>query len=153
MNNSVNRRGAEYGTLDTPKNYVFGTDPSTADNGRILMGRTAKMPTRTRPVNSIRQAADGTGRPAVYGSRHTRKNGDGGQPYRLHGARGHAALAKLIFIGSCHPYHAGPYRRHRGHASGAMFFSGMPYQATLNLAPRWLIWSRDRGMEYARQVQ
>ncbi|KAJ7492963.1 hypothetical protein B0H11DRAFT_1911406 [Mycena galericulata] len=41
-----------------------------------LTGRTAKLPSRIRPFNSIRRAVDGTGRSAVYGTYHTRKNVD-----------------------------------------------------------------------------
>ncbi|KAJ7478656.1 hypothetical protein B0H11DRAFT_2234116 [Mycena galericulata] len=56
--------------------YVFGTDPFTAINGRTPTERTAKMLSCTRPVNSVRQAAYGTGRHAIDGTRHTCKNGD-----------------------------------------------------------------------------
>ncbi|KAJ7442808.1 hypothetical protein B0H11DRAFT_1932179 [Mycena galericulata] len=58
---------------------IFGTNPSTAVNGRTLTGRTAKMPSRTRPSIFIRRVVDGTGRPAVDGTRRTRKNGDGNE--------------------------------------------------------------------------
>jgi hypothetical protein len=46
-----------------------------------LTGRTAVLPSRTRPVKSSGGTLDGTGRHAVDGTRPTRKDGDGGQPY------------------------------------------------------------------------
>ncbi|KAJ6534516.1 hypothetical protein DFH09DRAFT_1405611 [Mycena vulgaris] len=52
------------------ENTFRASDSSTAVNGR-----------RPRPVNVFWPRLDGTGRHAVYGTRPTRKDGDGGQSY------------------------------------------------------------------------
>ncbi|KAJ7691437.1 hypothetical protein B0H17DRAFT_1133746 [Mycena rosella] len=57
-------------------------EPLTAVNGCEVTGRAAILPSRTRPANDFAQGLDGTGRHAADGTRHTRKYGDGGQPYR-----------------------------------------------------------------------
>ncbi|KAJ7706953.1 hypothetical protein B0H17DRAFT_1125755 [Mycena rosella] len=48
-----------------------------------VTGRTAILPSRTRPANYFAQGLDGTGRHAADGTRHTRKYGDGHSTRRL----------------------------------------------------------------------
>jgi hypothetical protein len=56
-------------------------NPYTAINGGTLTGRTAFLPPCTRPAYFIVRILDGTGRSAVDGTRHIRRDGDVGQPY------------------------------------------------------------------------
>jgi hypothetical protein len=53
---------------------------------------------RPRPVNEFGKALDGTGRHAVDGTRPTRKDGDGGQPYTYPCIPSASALHTPIYI-------------------------------------------------------
>ncbi|KAJ7655410.1 hypothetical protein B0H17DRAFT_1265926 [Mycena rosella] len=107
-------------------------EPLTAVNGCEVTERTAILPSRTRPANCFAQGLDGTGRHAADGTRHTRKYGDGGQPYESDwtSLRSSAQLentSKEIHRGTTKDYSDGADVRTRRVLTGPPRLSGSSY--------------------------
>ncbi|KAJ6629605.1 hypothetical protein B0H10DRAFT_2184252, partial [Mycena sp. CBHHK59/15] len=77
-----------------PENAKCANNPYTAVNGGALTGRTAILPPVPVPSISTTKILDGTGRHAVDGTRHTRKDGDTSeaQEYLLKTFSSHAVV-------------------------------------------------------------